>query len=339
MKYVLLKKLLVDYMKASTFALVLAALVATCAPDVKGQVKQRAKRPSPAERERDKRLKDGIKLGARLPFISDVRVTPSASNAVISFRSSQRTPPLVEVGRVAPQADRFGVMAFPLGASAFTRFVQPQDGRYTLNFNASNEQLDAGTTYYYIINVFNDNQNDPARKREQEVGEVSTFSQSVKVVWEKILITADSDDGGAGEISLWFWINYGQPGALWLAINDLGNNSATTGQTFGIGREYVVENAPNDLSLSVSGVESDTPFLNGVFGKGGARGSGQAPPLDGPSSTKHFDYNVAKETIDLTSYPSELGATRSQTFQLVSNPNGRLKFEVYGHFEITRRAQ
>ena len=326
-------------MKCAIFFALLIPAGAVWAPGVKAQTRQRAKRPSQAEQQRDKKLKEEIKLGARLPFISDVRVIPSASNAIISFKSSQRTPPLIEVGRVPPQADRFGVMVFPVGTSAFTRFVQLQDGRYTLNFNASNEQLNAGTTYYYIINVFNDNQNDPARKREQEVGDVNTFSQSVKVVWEKILITDDSDDGGAGEISLWFWINYGQPGAHWLAINELGDNSASTGQIFGIDREHVVENAPNDLSLSVSGVEDDTPFLNGVFGTGGARGSGQGPPLEGPSSTKHFDYNVAKDTIDLTSYPSELGETRSQTFRLVSNPNGKLNFEVYGHFEITRRAQ
>jgi hypothetical protein len=217
------------------FASLLIPACAVCVPGVKAQARQRAKRPSQAERERDKRLKDEVKLGARLPFISDVRVIPSASNAVISFKSSQRTLPLVEIGRVPPAPDRFGVMAFPLGTSVFTRFVQPQDGRYTLNINATNEQLDAGTTYYYIINVFNDNQNDPTRKREQETGEISTFTQTVKVVWEKIYIVDDSDELSSGELIFWFWMNYGHPESKSFRMV---NTSANSGQSIGFAANY-----------------------------------------------------------------------------------------------------
>jgi hypothetical protein len=291
---------------------------------------------------RDSRLKEEIKQTVRLPFISDVYVLPSASNAIISFRSSQRTPPLVEIGRVPPAPDRFGVMAFPHGTSLFTRFVQIQNGRYTLNFNATNEQLDPGTTYYYIINVFNDNQNQPTHKREQETGQISTFSQSVKVVWERIDILNDSDDGGAGEISLWFWINYGQPGARGVAINNLGKNSASTGETFPIDLEYTIEEAPNDLSLSVSGFEDDTSILSGIFSSRVARGANPGEPLSGPSRDANFEYNVARENIDLTRFPSGLGET-VQEFKLVSMPNGgalgNLSFEIYGRFEVTRRMQ
>jgi hypothetical protein len=193
---------------------------------------------------RDSRLKEEISRKARLPFISDVRVVPSAGNAVISFKSSQRRPPLVEIGKVPPTPDRFGILTFPLGTSLFSRFVQPQDGRYTLDFNATNEQLEAGTVYYYVINVFNDNENDPGRRREQETGVISTFSQSVKVVWEKIYIVDDSDEGGAGEISVWLWVNYGQPGAKGVAINKLGDNSASTGQTFEINFEHTIDKHP-----------------------------------------------------------------------------------------------
>lgn len=291
---------------------------------------------------RDSKLKEEIKQPTRLPFISDVFVIPSASNAIISFKSTQRTPPLVEIGRVPPTPDRFGVMAFPHGSSLFTRFVQIQNGRYSLNFNATNEQLDPGTTYYYIINVFNDNQNHPTRKREQEVGQISTFSQSVKVVWERIEILNDSDDGGAGEISLWFWINYGQPGARGVAINNLGKNSASTGQTFPLYLEYTIEEAPNNLSLSVSGFEDDTSILSGIFGSRVARGTNPGEPVSGPSRDMHFEYNVAQETIDLTRFPGGLGENVQQ-FKLVSMPNGgglgNLSFAVYGHFEITRRAR
>ena len=287
----------------------------------------------------DSKIKADASKKVRLPFISDLRVVPSASNAVISFKSSQRRLPLVEIGKEPPKPDRFGIMAFPLGTSLFSRFVQLQDGRYTLNFNTTNEQVEAGTNYYYIINVFNDNENDPSRKREQETGVISTFTQSVKVVWEKIYIVNDSDDGGAGEISLWFWINYGRPGARHMAINKLGDNSASTGQTFEINIEHIIDNAPNELSLSVSGSEDDVSIFGGMFGVG----DGPSPPLTGPSRTSKFEHNLASDILDLTRFPSEVGETRSQQFKLVSMPNGgnlgNLSFEILGRFEITRRVQ
>ena len=201
--------------------------------------------------------------------------------------------------------------------------------------------MEAGTSYYYIINVFNDNRNDLKRSREQEVGEFISLSQAVRVIWEKITIINDSDDNSSGEISLWFWINYGQPGSKWLIFDNLGNNSAASGQSFQVESkysEYVIENAPNDLTLSVSGVEDDVS----IFG-GAARGPGLSPPVSGPSKDANFEWNVARETIDLTRYPSEVGQTRSERFTLVSLPNGghlgNLSFEVHGRFEITRHAR
>lgn len=306
---------------------------------VGAQINRKVTRTNSTEVRRDSRIKGEVTKKARLPFISDVRVIPSASNAIISFKSSQRRLPVVEIGKVPPTPDRFGILAFPLGTSLFSRFVQPQDGRYTLNFNATNEQLEAGTVYYYIINVFNDNESDLSRKREQETGTISTFSQSVKVVWEKIYIVNDSDDSSSGEISLWFWINYGQPNAKSMSIDSLGNNSASTGQTFEINIEHVVDNAPNDLSLSVSGVEDDSTIFGAQFGTG----SDPGPPLSGPSRSSKAEFNLAQETFDLTRFPTEVGETRSQQFKLVSMPNGggrgHLSFEIHGRFEITRRAQ
>ena len=50
------------------FASLLIPACAVCAPGIKAQARQRAKRPSQAEQQRDKKLKEEIKLGARLPF-------------------------------------------------------------------------------------------------------------------------------------------------------------------------------------------------------------------------------------------------------------------------------
>lgn len=281
--------------------------------------------------ERDDKLKEKIKITARLPFISDVRVIPSASNAVVSFKSSQRTPPLVEVGRARPAPDRHGVMAFPINTGLLTNFVQPQDGRYTLNINVANEQLEAGTTYYYIINVFNDNRNDLKRPREQEVGEFVTLSQTVKVAWEKVLILNANDDGDV--MSFWFWINHGQPGAKGLILTWTSRRRLLH-ELSGLYREYVIENAPNDLSLSVSAVHDIRSI---------ARGTEISEPLSGPRRDSHSEYNLARDTIDLTRYSSEVGETRSYRFKLVSMPNGgslgNLSFEVDVRVDITRHAR
>lgn len=317
-------------MRSLRLMLLSAVLVATCSSSAEAQGKVRSRRPG-TRVERD--FKKEASIQARLPFISDVRVVPSASNAVISFKSTERTPPLVEVGRARPAPDRFGVMAFPYGTALFTRFVQPQDGRYTLNVNVSNEQLEAGTTYYYIINAFNDNRNDLKRPREQEVGEFTTLSQTVKVVWEKVLILDANDDGG-DSMSFWFWINHGQPSAKGLILH-WDSRRRLLHEISGLYREYVIENAPNDLSLSISALH--------LIRSSAARGTEISPPLSGPGRDSHTEYNVARETIDLTRYSSEVGETRSYQFKLVSMPNsgslGDLSFEADVRIEITRHAR
>jgi hypothetical protein len=152
-------------------------------------------------------------------------------------------------------------------------------------------------------------------------------------VWDRIVVLNDSDDGSAGEISIWGWANHGSPGACTFSLEELGGNSASDGQSFAIGRACTIANAPNDLALAVSGIDDDT----GPFSRL-ARGTGVAAPLDGPGHTDSADLNVAREVIDLTRFPSEPGQTRSQPFTLTSMPGGRLAFEIYGHFEITRKA-
>jgi hypothetical protein len=90
-------------------------------------------------------------------------------------------------------------------------------------------------------------------------------------------------------------------------------------------------------------MEDDTSILNGVFGSGVARGTNPGEPLSGPGKDSKFEYNLARETFDLTRFPSEVGETRSQQFKLVSMPNGgtlgKLSFEIFGRFEVTRRVQ
>ncbi|MEP7147541.1 MAG: hypothetical protein ABI857_01480 [Acidobacteriota bacterium] len=263
-----------------------------------------------------------IKEILKAPFISEVRVQPDSRNVVISFMSTQSTPPLIEIGKVAPAPDRFGIMAFGFNSGAFSRFATEQKGRYMLDVDAQQEQLDIGATYYYIINVFNNNRNDTKRPREQVTGKFTTLPQTVKVVWERILLEDDSDATDTAEMTFKFFANYGHPTRK---NSYYKNDDMDSGHNYYPNETVVIENAPDHLSLAANGVDSD----------GGLCGVDDRP-LNGPEDTEWqtiCDVNVAKGEFDLTQYP---GNNVTVPFRLNSMPHGDLRFVIFGRFEITR---
>jgi hypothetical protein len=267
------------------------------------------------------------------PFISDVRVQPDSRNVVISFASTQSAPenlPLVEIGKVAPARDRFGIWTFPFNSGALSRFVTGEQGRYQLDVDATGERLEIGTTYHYIINVFNSNKSDTKRSREQITGQFNTFSQTVKVFWEHIEMVDDSDDLSTAETHFWFWVNYPK-GSRCVEYNnadmDTGHNYYPDGVT------TVVENAPDKLKLEASGLDVDGGGvllhcgrpLNNSNDKGDSFGEGRR-------SFDNFDVNAAKGELDLSKIPGEHVI---HPFQLHTS-GGSFKFSIFGHLEITR---
>lgn len=106
------------------------------------------------------------------PMLGDVQVSPGW-HLVISFTSTQKSRPLVEVGTAIPVRDGKGILAFPVGSGAVARFVAPDNGRYYSDFDVVREGFQPGATYHYIVNVFGD---DPARGREQSSGRFTMAS-------------------------------------------------------------------------------------------------------------------------------------------------------------------
>ena len=263
-------------------------------------------------------------IGVQAPFISDVRVRADLRNAVISFSSTQSTPALVEIAPVPPKPDRFGIIAFGFNSGAFSRFVTGENGRYTLDVDLQHEQLQPGTTYYYIINVFNNDRNDTKRPREQVTGNFGTAPQMVKVFFDRVRIEDDSDEWSTGECTFWFWANYGEPTAT--RTKSYYNGDMDTGGTYRLNRSLVINNAPDLLKLAVSGYDNDDAFTPADI-------EAEAP-LNGSSGDmwKGNDKNVAKGEFDLTKSP---GATAGQNFRLESG-GGRFRFVISGHIEITR---
>jgi hypothetical protein len=129
-------------------------------------------------------------------------VRPGVRDVEISFTNSLNKIAIVEIGDAAPTRDRHGVWKFPDISSAFSRFVTGKNARYTLDLNVDGNQLEPNKTYHFVIKVMNDDATDPKRKMDQYTSKFTTQDQTVRIVWESIHISNDSDPNGAGEIDL-----------------------------------------------------------------------------------------------------------------------------------------
>jgi hypothetical protein len=153
------------------------------------------------------------------------------------------------------------------------------------------------------------------------------------VILEKIRIINDSDpDIGpitdCGEIKLWFGVNPGQPSAKDLIVGSVNNDNACTGQEYSLNRELVIENAPNTLTLSVVGMDTDSnfpsPFIEGDEN------------ISGPRDRGHAELNVAKGEYDLTLI--EAGTTGRFMLRSVAPEHSRqgdLMFEIHIRVEVS----
>jgi hypothetical protein len=308
-------------------------------------------------------------IRVNLPFIDDVRVRPDTRDVIISFTSTQKTPPLIEIGKVAPASDQHGILAFPSGSGAFSRFVPGQKGKYSLNLGTLNEQLDIGTMYYYIINVFNDDKNNTNRPREQVTGKFTTLPQTVKVIFTDLRIFPEALDLTSLNKAKYVFIfdanvDYTTLGqrfiGVWpnLVVYDAGRIQLGTkyepvefpkGKISLQGEEIVIENSPDDLLIVVQGLQdADYPAKhpdsqqNYSTFAGAVAALGSQPPGNDPySNSGAAYYNVARGNFDLSTFP---GDSVSIPFTLSSKAlspsrgifEGFLAFEISGRIEVTR---
>lgn len=259
------------------------------------------------------------------PYIKDVRVRSGVRDVAISFASTQTQPAVIEIGTAQPIRDRHGVLTFPSSDGAFSRLVAKQGDRYTLDFSVAADQLEPKKTYFYIIKVFNNAATDPTRKLDQYSSQFTTQNQSVRVYWESVHISNDSDPNGSGELYFEFFMNHGDAGAQKF---ENFSKDLPDGRTHNIGKTIVIHQAPDLLTLAVNGQDDDADFaFVGITGS----------PYNGPYMTDDGEFNVAKDKIDLTQFP---GNERRVQFELRSMPNGGnlgdLQFEVRGYIIITR---
>jgi hypothetical protein len=262
----------------------------------------------------------------RVP-ISNVRVESGPHHVIIRFNGHPNALPYVAIGR-GPASYRNGELVFgdnlvgggAVGINTVTN-AEKAKGQYMFasayGTTISEDGLDAGRTYYYVITIPG-----PGQKPYQATGQFSMLGETtiVTVVWERVYIEDDSDDLSTGEVDFRFWHNFGQPSGKYFE-HRIGD--ADSGRSYGLNRTIVIDNASNTLSLSASGRDEDggplAPF-----------DSDDKDPYTSPGSNAAFDKNVANGVFSLSQYADNTKVP----FRLESMAGGALKFVVDGHFEL-----
>ena len=261
------------------------------------------------------------------PLIKDVQVVPSARNVVVSFKAPPYTVPTLEISKDAPER------LFPDGRWSFARSSKHtaypvggdrERGEYQIDIGFITE-LDPATTYHYVLNA-RANDSDPKATRQQVHGTFTTLSQTVKVIFTRILVLNDSDPNGNGELIFHYFANGGgTDGAHHLNAGrlDWGEGSHD------VHLELVVPDAPDQFPIQVDGYDDDGTLTDAAFPS--------TVPISAPRDSGYMESNLARDSFDLTQRP---GPTATFDFRLNSAENGGemgdLSFAVFGRVEITR---
>jgi hypothetical protein len=282
----------------------------------------------------------------QLPFFRSVRVVPLGDAIDLSFQTFEQSEFFIEVSKESPYdglptqtpAGSKLPAAFPAGTRLAAYTLPGMSGvkrqhQATIR-SAPGQVLEANVLYHYVITA-----KAPDGSFRRYIGEFTNLPRTVTVIWERVKIINDGDPdtpfiADCGEIDLWFWANYGQPEAQFAILNKLGDSFPDKGcsdHEYKINRQFTIANAPNVLSLSVSGRDRDTdePAGSDLFG------AAQPAPFRGPHDTGDEEQNVASYEFDLRQ--AEINTTIP--FKLVSikadgGDSGDLMFEVYGRIVI-----
>jgi len=273
-------------------------------------------------------------------FFQNLQVKVQPDSAVtVSFETMSPSEFFIEVSKQRPNSNipvrvpagqELG-SAFPANTQLAAFTVPGLSGvkskhEVTLR-GAGGHVLEANTTYHFMITA-----KGPDGSFWRHGGRFIMGSRDVRIVWEKIKIINDSDDVGCGEVDLWFWANHAHESGKYLGLGRFNNNTACTGSVYQINREMTLEDAPNILSVSVSGRDDDDN--TGLFD--GRLGAKVRDPLTAARDGGIGEMNVAAKQFDLTGF--EVGA--SIPFKLISFPafgehdEGDFMFEVWGRIEI-----
>jgi hypothetical protein len=150
---------------------------------------------------------------------------------------------------------------------------------------------------------------------------VSAQSLSTRIVFENVRIVDDSDDLSDGDITMWFWANYGRPGGKTVK---LGGRAMGSGKTYPLNAVIELSGVPDELTLSASGADHDgsgSPYY------------GPNPIPAQPADSTLVDINRAFAKFNIAQWP---GKNVTRPFSIASASGWELQFVVTGRIEVTR---
>jgi len=277
------------------------------------QVTRRKDLPVTAESKAVERTSVG-NTSDMIAYFEDLKVSLNGSTTfTITFFSKPGLVPTVQIGTSSPR-QQGGRWAFQEGETAGegNAFASSKTGPLSrkvgtvantlYTFESSMFQmaeLEPGTTYYYIVSIPGD---DSATKL-QTTGSFTNINRNVTVVIDAVKIISDGDPDpprplppDCGEISLWLWANYQQPGAKFISVPKLGRGDigACSAHLYDIKREFSLWNAPNILTLSASARDDDRGDYKGAD----VLGPFEPAPVEKPRDTGDEELNGASATFN-----------------------------------------
>lgn len=187
-------------------------------------------------------------------YITDVRVAPNAQSVIVSFRAFPNTAPLVELSTVKPKVGADGQWGFPPGSGSVARPAggDKARGEYVVDMN---QQLEPGTTYYYIISARNDD-----GARHQVTGKFSQ-SGSFVVRYRGFICQEKTFGPGADEIyaivSASFADSNGRPATVTATHPHVIVDDVESGDVHGDPGRNIYQGEARNLVLTVTLMEHD----------------------------------------------------------------------------------
>lgn len=207
------------------------------------------------------RLKDE---DVRVPVITDVTATPVGQSVTISFTTFPNAVPLVELGSNPPVRGADRRWSFPSGSGVVTQPAggDRASGKYAVEMR---QELDPGSTYYYIINV--KKESGPGGEMRQTTGKFRTpgasLATSYNVRYKGFHAEKTTTGPGDDEIYVIVSISFVDPSGK--PVTATGRYPRNVQENVGSDESYgtkegatVYEGPPVNLLLTVTVMEHDS---------------------------------------------------------------------------------
>ena len=191
-------------------------------------------------------------------LIRNVRVAVGTRTVTISFSTFPNTVPLVELAAVKPKLGGDGRWAFPVNSGSITRPAggDKANGNYRVDMN---QELEPGSTYYYIISTSSNASSNA--QRAQTTGKLSSNPATYVVRYRGFRCDETTDGPGSDEIYVIIAASFvdsaGRPGTVTekhpdAILEDVGN-----GEVFGDAGRNLYQGRLQNLLLTVTVMEHD----------------------------------------------------------------------------------